>query len=127
MGLIMNEIKEFVCTVCPNGCILRVETENKNVLNIGGNTCKRGEIYGREEAVNPMRILTSTVKVTQGDLPVVSVKTNGRISKSLLFDMIKECNLISVPAPVKIGDVFIKDVLNTGVDIVATKNIGLFG
>lgn len=121
--MIMNEIKEFVCTICPNGCILKVQIENEKVVSVTGHTCPRGEVYGKEEAINPMRILTTTIRVLGGSLPVVSVKTNGRILKSLLFDAMKQCNQVSVTAPVKIGDILIKNVLDTNVDIVATKNI----
>jgi CxxC motif-containing protein len=35
----------------------------------------------------------------------------------------EEINKVTIKAPVKIGDVVIKDVLGTGVDIVATRNI----
>jgi CxxC motif-containing protein len=120
--MIMHEIKEFVCTVCPNGCILTVEIEDKQVTKITGNDCPRGAVYGKEEAIAPMRILTTTVQVIGAKFPVVSVKTSGRILKSLLFDVMKQCNQVSVQAPVKIGDVLIHHVLGTNVDIIATKN-----
>ena len=54
---------------------------------------------------------------------VVSCKTKSDIPKSKIFDVIADMQKVSVPAPIKIGDILIKDVAHTGVDIVATQNI----
>lgn len=52
---------ELTCIVCPKGCRLRVdENDGYKVL---GNTCPRGEVYGREEALDPKRTVTSTVRI----------------------------------------------------------------
>ena len=40
----------------------------------------------------------------------------------MMFDCMKVINEAKVSAPVKIGDVVIKNILGTGVDIVATNN-----
>jgi CxxC motif-containing protein len=113
-------IKELICISCPMGCHLKVDAENKTVT---GNTCKRGEMYGINEVTNPVRVITSTVRVENGELPVVPVKTNNPIPKGLNFKCMEEINKTVVNAPVKIGDVVIKNVLGTGVDILATRNV----
>ena len=41
----------------------------------------------------------------------------------MIFDVMKEIDALRVEAPVKIGDVLIHDVLHTGSDVIATKNI----
>ena len=102
------------------GCHLKVDVDNKTVT---GNTCKRGEIYGLNEVTNPVRVVTSTVKVNGGELPVVPVKTAGAIPKKLNFECMKVINETTVNAPVKMGDVLIKDVLGTGIDVVASRDI----
>ena len=38
--------------------------------------------------------------------------------------MVIDLDKVEVKAPVKIGDVIIKNIFGTGVDILATKNIG---
>ena len=76
-------VKELICISCPMGCHLKVDVDNKTVT---GNTCKRGEIYGLNEVTNPVRVVTSTVKVNGGELPVVPVKTAGAIPKKLNFE-----------------------------------------
>ena len=113
-------VKELICISCPKGCHLKVDVDNKTVT---GNSCKRGEIYGLNEVTNPVRIVTSTVKVDGRELPVVPVKTNGAIPKPLNFECMKLINKAEVKAPIKMGDVIIKDVLGTGIDVVASRNI----
>ncbi|CUP98450.1 molybdopterin oxidoreductase [Clostridium baratii] len=113
-------VKELICISCPMGCHLKVDVDNKTVT---GNTCKRGEIYGLNEVTNPVRVVTSTVKVNGGELPVVPVKTAGAIPKKLNFECMKVINETTVNAPVKMGEVLIKDVLGTGIDVVASRDI----
>ena len=93
------------------------------IVNVSGNTCKKGDEYARKEVTNPTRIVTSLVKVKNGNIAVVSVKTKEDIPKSKIYDCIKELKNIEVEAPIKIGDVILSNVAKTGVDIVATRNI----
>lgn len=113
-------VKELICISCPRGCHLQVDVDNKTVA---GNNCKIGEIYGLNEVTNPVRIVTSTVKVDGGELPVIPVKTNGAIPKALNFECMKLINKVEVKAPIKMGDIIIKDVLGTGIDVIASRNI----
>jgi CxxC motif-containing protein len=95
--------------------------EGKEVVSVSGNTCKNGEKYAKKELTNPTRIVTSTVRVTDGTLGMVSVKTSSDIPKGKIFDCVKELQAIDVPAPVTIGQVIIENVADTGVSVVATK------
>lgn len=114
--------KDMICVTCPRGCNITVEYEGTNVISVTGNTCPRGEKYARTEIVNPERNIHSTVKLIGGKNPVVPCKTSSPIPKEKIFDVMKEIDKVTVKAPVKIGDVFIKDVCGTGVDIVCTNN-----
>lgn len=117
------ETRELTCIGCPMGCPLTVELNQGEVVSVTGNTCKRGEVYARKEVTNPTRIVTSSVMVEGGNLAAVSVKTKEDIPKEKIFDCMKALKGVKVQAPVHIGDVIIKDVADTGVDIVATKNV----
>ena len=97
--------KELICISCPLGCHLTVDADNKTVT---GNTCKRGEVYGLNEVINPVRVITSTVKIEGARLPVLPVKTNGAIPKSLNFEAIKVINDVICKAPIKVGDIIVK-------------------
>ena len=117
------EQRELTCIGCPLGCALTVTLENGAVQSVQGNTCPRGDAYARKEVTAPTRIVTSTVRVTGGTLPAVSVKTAGDIPKGKIFDCVRALKDVAVPAPVRIGQVIVPDVADTGVAIVATKNI----
>ena len=55
---------------------------------------------------------------------MVSVKTKEDIPKGKIFDCVKALKNVEVAAPVHIGDVLVKNVAGTGVDVIATKNKG---
>lgn len=111
--------KELTCIVCPRGCRLTIDDN----LNVTGNSCPRGAQYAKDEMTNPKRMITSIVRVKNRENMMVSVKTSQSIPKGKIFDVMAEIEKVSVNAPVHIGDIVIKDVLGTGSDIVATKEI----
>ena len=114
--------REMVCVSCPMGCAITVELDDNNeVISVTGNTCPRGDKYARQECTPPERMLTSTVKVEGGRLPVVPVKSASPIPKEMLFDAMKEVNKVTLKAPVTFGDVAVKNILGTGIDIVVTN------
>ena len=113
-------VKDLICISCPLGCHLKVDIEN-NIVS--GNNCKRGEVYGLNEVKNPLRVITTTVKVRGAHLPVVPVKTNEPIPKELNFKAMEIINNIEVEAPIKIGQVLIKNILGTGIDVVASRTM----
>ena len=119
------EKKELICIGCPMGCPLTVEMEGGAVLQVKGNTCPRGDAYGRKEVTNPTRIVTSTVRVAGGTLPMVSCKTRTDVPKGKIFDVARALKTVTVPAPVTIGQVLVDNVADTGVEIIATKNVGV--
>lgn len=113
-------IKEMVCIVCPMGCHLKIETDT---LEVSGNTCPRGPVYAKEELTAPKRVITSTVKIEGGLHNRLPVKTSTSIPKELNFKCMELLNDIVVKSPVKHGDVIIKNVLGTGADIIACRNM----
>lgn len=115
--------KELTCISCPLGCNLEIDIKDENNILVTGNSCKRGEIYGIKECTNPTRIVTTTIAVKNGVEPIVPVKTERDIPKDKIFDCIRFLKDIEIEAPVKIGAVIAADIFNTGVNIVATKNV----
>lgn len=115
--------KEMICIGCPMGCYLNVDYVGKTIREVSGNRCKVGVEYAEKEISNPERTLTTTVKVKNGHLPLVSVRTNKPISKNKIFDTMDLLAKIEVKAPIKIGDPIVQNVFNTGINVVATKNI----
>lgn len=113
----------MICISCPLGCDMEVELEGNEVVNVTGNTCPRGKKYAQNECSNPTRIVTSSVFVKNGEINVVSVKTKEDIPKGLVFECLKELKKVEIEAPVMVGDIVINNILNTGIDIVATKEV----
>ena len=118
------EQQNLICINCPIGCHLQIRHNDGGGWIIEGNQCKRGEIYAKKELTAPTRVLTTTVKVDSGDHRRLPVKTQQPIPKEKMFEAIEVINERSVRAPVKIGDVIVENILNTGVDVVATKSLG---
>ncbi len=117
------ERRELTCIGCPMGCAITVELENGEVKTVTGNTCAIGDKYARNEVTHPERTVTSTVVILDGEKPRLSVKTKGNIPKDKIGACMKEIDQVRMKAPVKIGDVVVKDVAGTGVDVVATRNV----
>ena len=116
------ETREMTCIVCPMGCRLSVKREGDEIT-VTGNTCPRGDKYARQEFTNPMRTVTSSVFVRGGKMPLCSVKTRDTISKASIPEALSAIRACVIDAPVKIGDVVIRDICGSGADLVATRNV----
>ena len=119
----MSEKKNLVCIVCPQGCNIEIEMDGMGIERITGYKCRRGQEYARQECINPVRTITTTVRLVNGKLHVAPVKSDRPIPKKLMCDCVREINKCSLQAPVKIGDVVIENVLGTGANIVVTSNV----
>ncbi|MGH4139713.1 DUF1667 domain-containing protein [Clostridium sp.] len=115
--------RELTCIGCPMGCALIVELDGDKVISVKGSSCKIGENYGKKECTNPTRVVTSSVLVTGGESDILSVKTEKDIPKNLIYDCVGALKDVIIKAPVHIGDIVLENVLNTGVNIIATKDI----
>ena len=115
--------KEITCIVCPLGCKIIVKSDGSQFEVVEGNRCKRGVEYALSEALNPRRVITSSILVNSGEWPLVSVKTTKPIPKDSLSLVLDEIKKAVVDAPVNVGDVLLKNVGNLGVDVVATKRV----
>ena len=113
----------YTCIVCPMGCPLKVELEDGKVIRVTGNSCPRGAEYGKTELLHPTRVLTSTVRVDGGLHRRLPVKTTAPIPKELLFQAMEALNGVTLTAPVTVGQVVIANLLGTGVDVVATREM----
>ena len=117
------EKRDLTCICCPMGCQIQVTLDGKEVKEITGNTCQRGYDYAKVETIRPVRVVTSTVRLENGALNMVTVKTADAIPKDMIDECMDHINSVHAKAPVRIGDVIIEDVAGTGVKVVATKNI----
>ena len=115
------ETKEIVCIVCPNGCRIQCTPSDGGDV-FSGNKCPRGIEYAKSELTHPMRSLTTSVRTVFADAPVVSVRTDGEIEKSKIREVVAALGALTVKERIKTGDVVVRDVCQTGVDVICTTN-----
>jgi CxxC motif-containing protein len=113
----------ITCISCPMGCDVDVEVKDGKIVNMDGHQCPAGKEYVKEEYYNPTRVLPTTARVKGGVLPLVPVKTNKPMPKGKLEEAMEVIAQQEVEAPVKLGDVIVENILDTGVDIVATRDL----
>lgn len=119
----MKTEKEITCIVCPIGCKILVKSDGKKAKVLSGDKCKIGLDYAKHEALDPRRMLTSSILVEDGEWPLASVKSSHPVPKDKLFSVLKEIKKSRVKAPVGSGQIIIKNVSGTGLDIIATKMV----
>jgi len=119
---IPEDHKEIRCIICPTGCLIHVENVDGELI-IEGHSCKRGEEYAREEFVAPKRILTTTMRVENGFLPLIPVRSDKPIPKDKLEKTLKEIAKTKTKAPINMGDILIENVLGLNINIIASRNL----
>ena len=113
---------ELICICCPLGCRVNIE-RNGDDFTVTGNTCPRGRDYAISELTAPVRMVTSSVPVVGSVEKTVSLKTDKPIAKELIFKALETLKGVVVTAPIKEGAIIVSNVLNTGVNFVATREI----
>lgn len=114
-------IKNMICIECPKSCALAVDIDNGKAAKVRGAKCPKGAAYAALEVQDPVRILTATVSAEGLSLKLVPVRTNKPIPKKDILKAMEEIKKIRVKAPVRVGDVVIKDLLGLGVKVTATR------
>lgn len=116
-------LKNYTCIVCPNGCDITVEIEDKIIKSIKGATCKRGDKYVEQELTNPHRTIASSILLDGGELPLVSVRLSMSIPKEYIFNVMEVIKNTHLTAPVSIGQIAFANVLGLGSDVIVTKDV----
>ncbi len=116
------EKKTIVCIGCPNGCEIEI-TKTDGTFTLEGNECKKGEEYAIEEFSNPKRILTTTIQVKNGILPLIPVRSDKPLPKGKLFDCMQYLSALKIDAPLKMGQILVENILDLGVNIIASRNL----
>lgn len=117
------ETKIMNCIVCPRGCELTVTLEDGVFKSATGNFCPRGAKYAQDEVTAPKRMLTYTVKVEGGMLPLLPVVSATSLPKEKVMDCAAYLRGITVKAPIKTGDVIVSNILGLGVDVIASRDM----
>jgi CxxC motif-containing protein len=113
---------ELTCIVCPRGCRIQV-WEEEGVHRCEGNQCIRGEVYAIQEVTEPRRMFTSTVQLKGSRLKRCPVVSSSAIRKEDIFKLVDILENVVLEAPVALNQVVIENVLESGIDIIASRSI----
>jgi CxxC motif-containing protein len=122
-----RHVHAIQCIGCPIGCGGEVTVEDGKVVQLDGFTCNKGIAYASEEVVSPKRMVTTTVRISGGGLPLLPVVSATPVPKERIFDCIRLLRSVSVTAPVAEGEVIVADALGLGVDFRAAREISALG
>lgn len=129
MSINAIETLQFNCTICPSECLLTVEVERDadgavvEVRSVTGNNCPRGDTFAHQELTCPMRVLTTTVAVSGGDGALLPVRTTEAIPLEFHAQAMDLIRGLVVEAPIRMGDVVLEDLLDTGINLIASMDI----
>ena len=99
--------REFVCIECPRGCELRAEATESGVF-VTGNFCPRGKKYAEAEMTCPRRIVTSTVRLTDGRM--LPVKTAEEVKREEIFAVMRKTRQLHPAPPIRAGDILVENI-----------------
>lgn len=120
---VTDVVAEIRCIICPTGCVVQVKKDEEGELTYEGYTCKRGLEYAQQEYLAPKRVLTTTIRVDKGFLPMVPVRSNVPILKNRLNEVLDEIAKTIIKAPVKMGDILLENVLGLEANIIASRDL----
>ncbi|MHA2289345.1 MAG: DUF1667 domain-containing protein [Promethearchaeota archaeon] len=115
-------VKVIRCIVCPTGCQIQAISKGPEI-EFEGYTCKRGLEYAKQEYFEPKRILTTTIRVEDGFLPLIPVRTDKPILKEKLSEALDEIAKTQVKAPIEMGDVLIENILGLESNVIASRDL----
>lgn len=123
-------VRQLYCTTCPSECPLTIELTHGNagaldVARISGNRCERGAAFAQQEITCPLRILATTVAVQGGDEALLPVRTAAPIPREQHLSAMELIRTVTVTAPIRMGDVIVPNLMDTGVNLVASLDVGI--
>jgi len=121
-----NKGIEIICLTCPLACRMRVFLDaDGGIKKVTHYKCKRGKEFAAKEIKNPERVLTGTLKTNNIDKPLISFRTNNLIPKRYIKKCMRILAGVEINRPVKSCDVIISNILDSGVDIIATMDYSI--
>ena len=115
------EKRIVTCIECPNGCSVTVTMDGDKILSVEGNTCPRGKLYAENEMICPRRVITTTVKTTDGRM--MAVKTERPVKKSEMFEIMKKISKV-ITSPKKIGEVVVENI-SEDINLVSAQDMDI--
>ena len=112
--------KEMICIECPRGCTLSVTLDGGRVAAVEGNLCPRGKAYATSECEEPRRVLTATVRASDGRL--LPVRTSGPVKREEMMAIMTRLKTVVAKLPVSLGDVIVERI-DGEYDLLASRSM----
>ena len=93
-------------------------------MKFDGYGCRRGLDFAKSEFTDPVRLLTTTVKLAGRSDTVLAVRSSKPIPREKLMECMEVIRRTEAPVPVRQYDVIVSNILDTGADIVASASFG---
>jgi len=117
-----TQFEKIICVTCPKGCTLEVTRDGSTVVSVV-NGCKRGHEYAQQELTDPRRMVATSVRVKGGLHPLLPVYTSAPFPKPHISELLAILRDVEVDAPIILDDIVLKNVLDTGIDIQASRTV----
>ncbi len=114
--------EKVICVTCPKGCTLEVTKDGETVVSIL-NGCKRGHEYAKQELTDPRRMVASSVRISSGIHPLLPVYTSAPFPKPRIPELLKALREVEISAPVKMEQPILENVLGTGINVLASREM----
>jgi CxxC motif-containing protein len=89
--------KQYTCLTCPNCCALTTDG-----TLVSGNKCEKGQAFACQEWIEPLRVITTTIRVNAKDgVHILPVKTTSPVPLTqlpTLMQKIKSLHFKKVPS-----------------------------
>lgn len=118
-----TDVSQYLCIGCPLGCRLEVEANGPDIVEVRGFSCRIGKEFAIQEHTAPTRMLATTVSVHNGQWARLPVKTEAAVPKEKVLPLADALHQLELHAPIRTGDVVLKDALGTGVNVIATRDL----
>jgi len=92
---------------------------------VSGNACSNGEDYGRQEAIDPLRPLLTTVATDNPLVPRLAVRTDYDFPVSRMLEAMTVLDGVTARAPVRSGEALVENLLGTGIRVIARVDLPL--
>ena len=115
--------QEMICVVCPQSCRMSIDINAAGDVFVSGNKCKRGVTYAEKELTNPTRKVSTTVRIEHAVHLRLPVKSDTEVPKAMVLSIVKALDAVLVTSPIRVGDVVATNVLDSGINFIATRSM----
>jgi CxxC motif-containing protein len=114
---------EIQCVLCPVSCVAHVKVDKAGIISITNLECHRGERYVTQELRAPLRDVFTTIPITGATISRLPVRTSHPVPKHEVMNCMRALAKLQIKAPVLIGTVVVHNLLNLGIDVIATRTL----